>query len=138
MQIFNDFSTEKKDTTRIFSDEEVKHTSNYLQDDDVFHVERKVKSLETERNLNRKYKLDSNNKLTKEFSQDFLEEYKGVHNPYNTSRVPKKNKFNKKVYESDINEGNKTPALNNSDSNLDESRTHDKSEEDEELFYYNS
>ncbi len=77
--------------------------------------------METERNVNKKYKLD-NIKLTKEFSQDFLEEYKGVPNPYNT-KPQRKTKLIKKVYDSDANEGTKTPALNNSDSNLDDSKT---------------
>ena len=50
-------------------------------------MQRKAKSLETERNMNgKKYRLDSQHKLTKEYSQDFLEEYKGVFNPSNSHK----------------------------------------------------
>jgi hypothetical protein len=62
---------------------------------------RKAKSLESERNLNTKYKLE-NTKFIKEFSQDFKEELK-VSSP--TARQPQKtNKRMTKVYESDSNQ----------------------------------
>lgn len=137
MQIFNDFSNQKKDnsTRHGFSDEEIKHPNSYMQSED-HPAQRKVRSLETERNVNKKYKLD-NIKLTKEFSQDFLEEYKGVHNPYNPQRPVKKAKLIKKSYESDTHEGKKGPIRNHSDSNLEDSRTLDKSEDDEDFLFYN-
>lgn len=45
-------------------------------DDQLQHSRKKAKSMDTDRaHLNKKYKLD-NQKISKEFSQDFLEEYK--------------------------------------------------------------
>ncbi len=66
MQIFNDFSTKRKESNHIFSDEEVKASTKYIPEDDCYY-QRKAKSQETERNNSKKYRLDSN-KITKEFT----------------------------------------------------------------------
>lgn len=60
---------------------------------------KKSKSQENDRNVNRKYKLE-NQKISKEFTQDFLEDYK---NPYEQKQ--KKTPFTK-VYESDFLDSN--------------------------------
>lgn len=116
MKVFNDLSsaTVKKEhhfthntiTGKTFSDEDI-----FSHHQDFFHSSddqpcRKAKSLETERlNINKKYRLDKQ-KITKEFTQDFLlEEYKEVPKRDEEKR---KNLISKK-YESDAN--------NTSDSN---------------------
>ena len=86
MQVFNDLSLshEKRESVghaskTTFSDEEYPHlmsTSLISSDDTLQHSRKKAKSMDTDRaHLNKKYKLD-NQKISKEFSQDFLEEYK--------------------------------------------------------------
>ena len=95
--------------------------------------------METERNNNKKYKLD-NQKISKEYSQDFLEEYKGVYNPSNqTPRAASSKKLSglvKKNYESDANELKKnTSSAANSDAGGD-TFNNSKDDEDDDFLYY--
>ncbi len=138
MQVFNDFTTQKKENTQVFSEEESRVTQSQLEDDSI-QVQRKAKSLETERNNNKKYKLD-NQKISKEYSQDFLEEYKGVYNPSNqTPRAASSKKLSglvKKNYESDANELKKnTSSAANSDAGGD-TFNNSKDDEDDDFLYY--
>ena len=85
-----------------FSDEDYPHsmsTSLLSSDDQLHHSRKKAKSLDIDRNHhNKKYKLD-NQKISKEFSQDFLDEYKQPDAP---NSLPRKSLISKS-YESDAN-----------------------------------
>ena len=76
-------------------------TSLLSSDDQLHHSRKKAKSMDIDRNHhNKKYKLD-NQKISKEFSQDFLDEYKQSEAQQLASQ-PRKSLISKS-YESDAN-----------------------------------
>lgn len=153
-ELANNPSSARKESSHIlFSDEDMKvqqqSSSNKYLNDQEYHVQRKAKSVENERHLGKKYKLDNNKLLTKEYSQDFLEEYKSVANPSNnrqnkhTKQSKKQKNLSKKFYESDANQDkhdnkrNGVGANNNNNNNLSDTMIEDKSDDDDEFLYYN-
>lgn len=114
MQVFNTMQTQtdKKDSdftektasSKIFSDEDKFHYVNpnlLVSSDESFNLNpRKSRSLDTDRNNvnTKKYRLD-NHKISKDYTQDFLEEYSEI-KPQPQAII--KN-LSSKVYESDTN-----------------------------------